>query len=157
LDSGGSGYFEPVTVINGEFETRLDPERRGSAEGTSPLELSLPADSASVALARHSVADFARGQGADPDDVALAVSEAVSNAIVHAFRGREPGTIDIRAFADGAKLVVSISDDGVGVTPNPDSPGLGLGLALIGSLTEGIELRRDGHGTTLVMRFPRTT
>ena len=133
-----------MTVINGE---------RGTP-GTS-LQLSLKAESQSVAEARHAVAAFARGHGADADDVALAVSEGVSNCIIHAFRGREePGRIDVRAIVDGEAVVVSISDDGVGVTPNPDSPGLGLGLALIGSLADGVELSRDGHGTTLVMRFP---
>jgi anti-sigma regulatory factor (Ser/Thr protein kinase) len=119
------------------------------------LELTLPAESESVAKARHAAADFAREEGADPDDIALAVSEAVSNAVIHAFRGRDSGNVDIRAFPDGDSLVVSVSDDGVGVTPNPDSPGLGLGLALIGSLSAGVELRKEGHGTTLVMRFPR--
>jgi anti-sigma regulatory factor (Ser/Thr protein kinase) len=118
------------------------------------LELSLSAESESVAKARHAAADFARAHGADPDDIALAVSEAVSNAVIHAFRGRDPGNIDVRAFPDGRSVVVSVSDDGVGVTPNPDSPGLGLGLALIGSLSEGVELRKEGHGTTLIMRFP---
>ena len=118
------------------------------------LELTLSAVSESVREARHAVSDFARAHGADPDDVALAVSEAVSNAVIHAFRDREPGTIDIQAFTDEGTLVVSVSDDGVGVTPNPDSPGLGLGLALIGSLSKGVELRKEGHGTTLVMRFP---
>ncbi len=119
------------------------------------LELSLSAVSESVAKARHAAADFARAHGANPDDIALAVSEAVSNAVLHAFRGVAPGNIDIRAFPDGDSVVISVSDDGVGVTPNPDSPGLGLGLALIGSLSQGVELRKEGHGTTLVMRFPR--
>ena len=117
----------------------------------------LAAESDSVGKARHAVAEFARVHGADPDDVALAVSEGVSNAIIHGFRDREPGHIDIRALVDGDRVVVSVSDDGVGVTPNPQSPGLGLGLALIGSLADGVELRRDGRpsGTTLIMRFPR--
>jgi two-component sensor histidine kinase len=119
------------------------------------LELTLSAGSESVAKARHAAADFARNNGADPEDVALAVSEAVSNSVIHAFRGRDPGKIDVRALRDGDSVVVSVSDDGVGVTPNPDSPGLGLGLALIGSLSAGVELRKEGHGTTLVMRFPR--
>jgi anti-sigma regulatory factor (Ser/Thr protein kinase) len=119
------------------------------------LDLSLAARSESVAKARHAAADFARLMGADPDDIALAVSEAVSNAVIHAFRDREPGKIDIRAFPEEDSVVVSVSDDGVGVMPNPDSPGLGLGLALIGSLSAGVELRKEGHGTTLIMRFPR--
>ncbi|MGI8461245.1 MAG: ATP-binding protein [Solirubrobacterales bacterium] len=127
---------------------------KASPEPGTALEMKLDAESASVAVARHAVSDFARERGADADDVALAVSEAVSNAVIHGFRGRSSGLIDIRAVEDGGSLVVSVSDDGVGVKPNPDSPGLGLGLALIGSLTEGIELRRNGHGTTLIMRFP---
>jgi anti-sigma regulatory factor (Ser/Thr protein kinase) len=134
-----------MTVANGE---------RGASK--TSLHLSLAAEPESVGKARHAVADFAREHGADGDDVALAVSEGVSNCVIHAFRGREKGHIDIRAIADAAMVVVSISDDGVGVTPNPDSPGLGLGLALIGSLASAVELNRDGHGTTLVMRFTRT-
>ncbi len=118
------------------------------------LELKLKPDSESIARARHAVADFAAQHGADRDGVALAVSEAVSNAVVHAFRGQEHGSIDLRAFPDTGHLVVSVSDDGVGVMPNPESPGLGLGLALIGSLSERLELRRERRGTTLVMRFP---
>jgi anti-sigma regulatory factor (Ser/Thr protein kinase) len=135
-----------VTVANGE---------RGVHE--TPLQLTLPAESDSVGKARHAVADFARANGADPDDVGLAVSEAVSNAVIHAFRGRDPGRVDVRALVEGDRVVVSVSDDGVGVTPNPQSPGLGLGLALIGSLADGVELRRNGRpsGTTLIMRFPR--
>ncbi len=126
---------------------------KASPEPGTALEMNLEAKSASVAVARHAVSDFARERGADADDVALAVSEAVSNAVIHGFRGRSSGLIDIRAVEDGGSLVVSVSDDGVGVKPNPDSPGLGLGLALIGSLTERIEIRRNDHGTTLIMRF----
>jgi anti-sigma regulatory factor (Ser/Thr protein kinase) len=134
-----------MTVANGE---------RGTSK--TSLHLSLAAEPESVGKARHAVAEFARAHGVDADDVALAVSEGVSNCVIHAFRGRENGHIDVRAIADTDMVVVSISDDGVGVTPNPDSPGLGLGLALIGSLASAVELNRDGHGTTLVMRFPRT-
>jgi len=137
-----------VTVANGE---------RGTPSRTS-LELTLPAESDSVGAARHAVAEFASEHGADADDIALAVSEGVSNAVIHAFRGCDPGQIDVRAIIDGDHVVVSVSDDGIGVTPNPQSPGLGLGLALIGSLTDGVEIRKQpGHGTTLVMRFPRAT
>ena len=135
-----------MTVANGE---------RGSSE--TSLQLTLPAESDSVGAARRAVAEFASENGADFDDVALAVSEGVSNSVIHAFRGREPGEIEVRAIVERDNIVVSVSDDGIGVTPNPESPGLGLGLALIGSLTEGVEIRKDpGHGTTLIMRFPRS-
>ncbi len=127
------------------------------ATSDASVEMTLAADSDSVGKARHAVSEFAAEHGADADDVALGVSEGVSNAVIHAFRGRPPGEIDVRAIVDGDTVVVSISDDGVGVTPNPESPGLGLGLALIGSLTDGVEIRKKpGHGTTLIMRFPRS-
>jgi serine/threonine-protein kinase RsbW/stage II sporulation protein AB (anti-sigma F factor) len=136
-----SGYFVNVAVANGE---------------QTHLQLSLPAESLSIGRARNAVAEFAQEHGANRDDVALAVSEAVSNSVIHAFRGRTAGTVDVDARADGDALVVTIADDGVGVMPNPDSPGLGLGLALIGSLADGMELHRDGKGTTVVMRFSLT-
>jgi anti-sigma regulatory factor (Ser/Thr protein kinase) len=135
-----------VTVANGERAT-----------SDASVQMTLAADSDSVGKARHAVSEFAAEHGADADDVALGVSEGVSNAVIHAFRGRPPGQIDVRAIVDGDMVVVSVSDDGVGVTPNPESPGLGLGLALIGSLTDGVEIRKKpGHGTTLIMRFPRS-
>ena len=135
-----------MTVANGE---------RGGSD--TSLQLTLPAESDSVGAARRAVAEFASENGGDFDDVALAVSEGVSNSVIHAFRGREPGEIEVRAIVERDNIVVSVSDDGIGVTPNPESPGLGLGLALIGSLTEGVEIRKDpGHGTTLIMRFPRS-
>ena len=135
-----------MTVANGERGTR-----------PASLELTLPAESDSVGAARHAIAEFAAEHGADSADVALAVSEGVSNSVIHAFRDRKPGQIDVRAIVEDDHVVVSISDDGIGVMPNPQSPGLGLGLALIGSLADGVELRKKpGHGTTLIMRFARS-
>jgi serine/threonine-protein kinase RsbW len=134
-----------VTVANGEAGTP-----------TKSLQMTLPAEADSVGEARRAVSEFAHDHGADRGDVALAVSEGVSNAVIHGFRDGSSGDIEVRAVVDGDHLTVSISDDGVGVTPNPQSPGLGVGLALIGTLADDVELRRKpSHGTTLVMRFPR--
>ena len=49
---------------------------------------------------RRGVADFARAHGADEDvidRIALAVSEAVTNSIIHAFVGREAGRVALTA------------------------------------------------------------
>ena len=119
------------------------------------LHLSLPAEAESVSEARHAIASFAADHGASSDDVALAVSEAVSNSVIHGFRGRDPGLVVVSVQPLDDSLAVSVSDDGVGVMPNPDSPGLGLGLALIGSISDKVELSRNGRGTTILMRFPR--
>ena len=119
----------------------------------------LMASSASVTEARHSIVDYARSLGmADVGDLALAVTEAVGNAVAHAYRSREPGTIELRAEPLGPDtLLVVVLDDGDGMSPDPGSRGLGLGLALMGWLAWSLEIERhDPHGTTVRMRFPLT-
>jgi anti-sigma regulatory factor (Ser/Thr protein kinase) len=121
-----------------------------------PLSLRFPASSQSVAEARHSIVDYARPLGAaDVDGISLAVSEAVGNAVRHAYRVHEPGTIELRAeLLVPDTLRVAVNDDGDGMSPHPDSPGLGLGLSLIGSVTTDLEIaRHEPHGTSVRMRF----
>jgi serine/threonine-protein kinase RsbW/stage II sporulation protein AB (anti-sigma F factor) len=52
-------------------------------------------------------------------------------------------------------FLVTVSDDGGGMVPRPDSPGLGLGLPLIASIADQIVIAppRDGAGTTVCMHF----
>ena len=120
----------------------------------------VPAYAASVAELRHSVVDFARANGVPEhrlDDVALAVSEAASNAVVHAFRGiGERGSLTVEASVREQEwLQVQVTDDGSGMAPRDDSPGLGLGLPLIRHLADEFDHRRppSGIGTELWMRF----
>jgi anti-sigma regulatory factor (Ser/Thr protein kinase) len=130
-----------------------------TASARQPLNLRLPVTSESVTEARHAIEAYARSLGmADVGDVALAVSEAVGNAVAHGYRVHEPGTIELRAeLLVPDTLLVVVIDDGDGMSPNPGSSGLGLGLPLMGSLPAGLELeRRDPHGTTVRMRFSLT-
>jgi serine/threonine-protein kinase RsbW len=105
------------------------------------------------------VVEFARANGVPEQrlgDVALAVSEAVSNAVVHAFRGiGDRGTLMVEVAVEEEWLDVHVTDDGSGMAPRDDSPGLGLGLPLIRHLTDEVDLRRppDGIGTEVWMRF----
>jgi serine/threonine-protein kinase RsbW/stage II sporulation protein AB (anti-sigma F factor) len=90
-------------------------------------------------------------------DVRLAVSEAMSNAVVHGYRGDPAGDITVTAEAEDSEVTVVVSDHGCGMRPRPDSPGAGLGLPLIAKMTESMSLTpgRDGHGTELCMTFGR--
>ncbi len=122
------------------------------------FEDSAPALPESVGRLRRAVADFASDAGAGSEAVAglqLAVSEAISNAVVHAFGERvEPGTITVTADVDGDAICVVVTDDGTGMSPRPDSPGLGVGLPLMTRLTQSLEFRETpGGGTQVVMRF----
>lgn len=90
-------------------------------------------------------------------DVALAVSEALSNVVMHAYVDRgAPGPMRVRAESSDHRLLVEVEDDGIGLRPRLDSPGGGLGLALIASLTVELEFARGatGDGTLVRMTFP---
>jgi serine/threonine-protein kinase RsbW len=121
------------------------------------LEMRLDLTAASVRQARHQVADFARRHElANPEDVALAVSEAATNAVLHAHRGDEAKGMRVVACARKTGLVVVVRDYGVGMSPNPNSPGPGLGLSVIGALAAEMHIERPGDGGTRVrIRFPR--
>src|SRR6185436_885106 len=83
-----------------------------------------------------------------------AVTEAVTNAVIHAFIGREPGTVCVRAITGADELTVIVTDNGRGMQPRADSPGLGLGLPTIGRLAALVDLREPpGGGTELSMTF----
>ncbi len=117
------------------------------------VQLQLASEPPSIKRARDAVSELAERSGASAPDVKLAVSEAVTNAVVHAFRGREAGTISVEARMNRGLLLVVVADDGIGMLPNPDSTGLGVGLSLIAQLAHDVRFDSDGGGVTISMRF----
>lgn len=124
------------------------------------LVLTLPARPENVVVVRRAVGAFARTLGFDEDgvaDVALALSEACANVVVHAYRDAAQETVlEVRATCSDEGLAVVIGDHGGGMLPRTDSPGLGLGLPLMASLASTLELREaPGGGTEVWMTFDR--
>ena len=118
----------------------------------------LPAVPSSVGPMRGRAAAFARAAGASAEmthAVTLAVSETVSNVVIHAYVGREPGNVSVRCGGDGERMIVEVIDAGVGVAARRDSPGVGHGLAIVGALVDTLEIapRPDGPGTVVTMSF----
>lgn len=117
---------------------------------------SYPAVRDSVPAARHDLAAFATEHGATDgqrEAIVSAVSEAVSNAVMHAYRGTQ-GRIYVTAAVAGHDLWLLVADEGCGFeTPSP-TPGLGWGLALIAHASDDFVLaaRAEG-GTEARMRF----
>ena len=120
------------------------------------LELRLDAEPGAVGRARGAVVAFAeRHRLARAADVALAVTEAVTNAVVHAYRNGATGQVRVVACAREDGLLVVVRDYGCGMQPNPTSPGAGLGLAVIGALAGEMNIERpdEGGGTRIRIRF----
>jgi serine/threonine-protein kinase RsbW len=89
------------------------------------------------------------------DAVRLAVSEAVSNVVVHGYRDRATGTFTVSIDWGPDELRVVVRDDGCGMQPRPDSPGAGLGLPLIANVVESFSVIAPPEGgTELCMTFP---
>jgi anti-sigma regulatory factor (Ser/Thr protein kinase) len=122
------------------------------------VRLRVPAVPNEVAAARHAVvaAAAAHGIAARPrEDIALAVSEACANVVMHAYRHEPtPGPLAVDAYRDDGEFFVVVGDEGIGMVPRTDSPGLGLGLGLIAGLAERLEIgSRDPGGATVTMVF----
>jgi serine/threonine-protein kinase RsbW len=126
---------------------------------TPHLQLTVPARAENVAVVRHAMGGL--GDCADVSDqvladIKLAVTEACTNVVVHAYPNGE-GPLAVRATVDGGLVTVIVADRGRGITPRPDSPGLGLGLPLIATLADSLELGTSDAGETEVRMTFRLT
>jgi anti-sigma regulatory factor (Ser/Thr protein kinase) len=128
------------------------------ARSTCAFGRTVPAVAANVAPLRHAVVELAAKAGASENvrtDLALAVGEACANVVVHAYPPGDVGPLIVHAEIKDSELIVCVCDQGQGMTPRPDSPGLGLGLPLIANLADRLEIT-DGPGdvgTVLQMVF----
>jgi anti-sigma regulatory factor (Ser/Thr protein kinase) len=123
------------------------------SELAATFQSSFPAGPATPAVARHAVRDFLHSLGADPralGDVLLALSEVVTNAVVHGYRNEAGGEVRVEAQQSADGLLLSVADRGRGMAPRHDSPGLGLGLPLVGRIAKKVDITAEVGGGTLV-------
>ena len=125
------------------------------------LDAVYPARSPAIGRIRHDVIAAAKSCGAPEStlpQIKLAVSEAATNVVLHAYRDGLP-TGDVRVLlrhVDGC-LDVSIRDDGVGMSPRNDSPGAGFGLGLMAHAADRCVITSTpGAGTDVLLRFALT-
>lgn len=96
-------------------------------------------------------------------DVKTAVSEAVTNAIVHGYEGTR-GMVTMRAMIDGSVLSIEILDRGRGIanvekamepffTTHPEQERSGMGFAVMQTFMDDVDVRSvPGSGTSVRMR-----
>lgn len=88
--------------------------------------------------------------------IRLAVGEALANIVMHAYVGRELGQMTVQAWLDEDRhFTVRVLDEGHGLIPRADSPGMGLGLGLMAQLADDFRVsNREGTpGTSVSLRF----
>jgi serine/threonine-protein kinase RsbW/stage II sporulation protein AB (anti-sigma F factor) len=122
---------------------------------TPELRITLPARRASLALLRHVVRGFRDAYAIAPaamDDIVLAINEAATNAVVHAY-GEQRGTMTVVARVDDDHLHVLVRDHGCGIAPPDDQPMLGHGLALMAHVAATFEVVGSPAGTDVLMTF----
>jgi serine/threonine-protein kinase RsbW len=123
----------------------------------SDVRLTLPARPENVAVVRHVLGAFAEALRLPPDlveDMRLAVTEACTNVVRHAYGDDEHGSIDVVIRPDGDRLDLTVTDYGQGIGPSADVAGPGLGLPLISALADSVQLERlPTRGSRVAMSF----
>jgi serine/threonine-protein kinase RsbW len=127
----------------------------------SPVRLSLPAHARNVAVVRRAleaIADELALPRRLVEDMRLAVTEACTNVVRHAYSGTEAdeaSALRVELLPDSRGMQVIVEDEGRGIGPSPDSDGPGLGLPLIAALTSSCEVSHGaGHrGSRIAMTF----
>ena len=114
-----------------------------------------PATLESVGLARRTVRRFAAPFEVDLDGVVLAVSEAVANAVAHAYADGPRGDVELSATVAPFELTVKVSDNGQGLVAGNLHPGAGFGLTIIRRVAQHVDLADTPAGVTVTMTFRR--
>lgn len=132
------------------------------------MEMSVPAKSAYISVVRLTVSGVAHRLGFtydDIEDIKVAISEAVTNAVQHAYQRNEQGTVGVGFRLYDDRLEMMVADDGHSfdfervydkVGPVPEDVPVqqlsegGLGLLLMETLMDQVHISSD-HGVMVLM------
>ncbi|WP_156426520.1 ATP-binding protein [Mycobacterium sp. IS-3022] len=145
-ESGQAGYNTGVVI-----DVRLRP--------ADPLRIEVPATADRLAQIRHRLLDWMAPIGV-PDpvvaDIVLAVNEAATNCVEHAYRDCDDGVIVIDATVEDERIIVCVSDHGAWRTPSAEPTTRGRGLPIIRAVGDGVDVAGSASGTTVRIDFEVT-
>ena len=131
---------------------------------TNVVSLVIPAKAEYIALGRLALTGLLRPLAVEPEviaDVKLALTEACSNSIRHAYADGREGAVEIRYELLDASLAVEVSDEGGGFDPALLDGGAGeldeggLGIAIIRAVTDDLSIRPRSGGAGSSLRFTK--
>jgi serine phosphatase RsbU (regulator of sigma subunit)/anti-sigma regulatory factor (Ser/Thr protein kinase)/anti-anti-sigma regulatory factor len=146
VDSAGTDPADDVTVLAAQL----------TGAGPPPsLEVTVPAVPAMLSQVRARMREWLSlldAAGRDQAAIAVATTEAVTNAIDHAYRGGASGMVRVEALLDKeGRAEVTVSDDGRWRGPPVDPGYRGRGLTIMRSLMDSVEIDHDEDGTAVMM------
>ena len=121
------------------------------------IALSIPAKAEYIVLSRLALTGIARARPLDAEvlaDLKLAITEACSNSIRHAYDGAG-GAVEIRYDVRGDRVSVEVSDTGGGfdatdvAVTNGELDEGGLGIAIIQAVVDDLAIESNGEGSRL--------
>ncbi|MBW0015506.1 MAG: SpoIIE family protein phosphatase [Mycobacterium sp.] len=173
LKAAAAGCVDlPVESVCAELLTRMRPPAgyrddvvvlalRPSHAAARSFATVLPAAPAQIRIARHRLRGWLESIEADrsrKEDILLATSEAVTNAIEHGSHSEPRKTVSVEAFLHQHTVAVTVSDTGQWASDSSASLRTrrrGRGLTLIGGLADDVDTVRSAEGTRVTMRFER--
>jgi serine/threonine-protein kinase RsbW len=151
-----------MAAMRADFTTSKKRENAGFMRPSpSPVRLSLPARARNIAVVRRAleaIADELALPRRLVEDMRLAVTEACTNVVRHAYADDEAdreGALRVELRPRERGMLVVVEDRGRGLGPSPDQRGPGLGLPLIAALTQDLEISHgpDARGSRVAMSF----
>ena len=136
---------------------------RHDADGGRTVRLTIPAKPEYITLSRLALSGLSRVRPLPDDtlaDLKLALTEACSNSVRHAY-GDDEGHVDISFELLDDRLIVEVADDGTGFEPaiasrdgsDSELSEGGLGIAIIRSIADEVEIAGGAHGRGSRLRF----
>jgi serine/threonine-protein kinase RsbW len=122
------------------------------------VALSIPAKAEYLAVCRLALAGLSQVHSVEPEalaDVKLALTEACSNSIRHAYREGRDGDVEIVYDVQEGAISVEVRDAGAGFPPEGQPPAEddldegGLGLSIIRALSDEVEIESHAGGSRL--------
>lgn len=130
-------------------------------EPVAYVHRSWPADPRQLSVIRRLVCGWLAPLGLDDNetaDLVLAVDEAVSNAIEHAYAGGEggDGTVELLLWTEPDALCIEVVDHGVWKAPTGETPSRGRGIHVMRNVADSVLIHFDGRGTRVLLRHGMT-
>src|SRR5690349_746983 len=125
---------------------------RPDGSQVGPVEVVSPAQARALKNIRHTLRRWLSEVGASPyvvDDVLIAVGEACTNVIDHAY-GTEGGTVNVHLGLQGLDLVATIADTGLWGQPSVENRG--RGTLFMRHCSDDLRIDHGPSGTTVVIR-----